>query len=308
MLEHRFAILTGFATFLLLMVGGTVNPTGSSLACPEAWFICKGTMFPEMSGGVLFEHGHRLVAMTVGLLQIGLTFLLWRRRDGQFRTLGVIALVLVCVQGALGALTVQYKLPWAVSTGHLMTAFVYFALVLYLAWRTRTDADAAPAKPLVSSRMRTWILVAMVAVYAQVTLGALVRHSGGALASIDLPLHQGSLWPAGASIALKLHMLHRIVGVLVALLAVGVSIAAFRQLAGRRWLRALAVTVPVLVAAQVTLGVLIIWTLRSTPIVVAHVGSAAALWASFVLLWLGTRSPAISPERSVAMARGGVAA
>ena len=73
MLEHRFAKLAAAATFVLLVIGGTVNPTGSSLACPEPTFVCHGQLFPPMVGGVLYEHGHRLAAMTVGLLQICLT-------------------------------------------------------------------------------------------------------------------------------------------------------------------------------------------------------------------------------------------
>src|SRR5699024_268181 len=73
MLEHRLAKLAAAATFLLLVIGGTVNPTGSSLACPEPTFVCHGQLFPPMVGGVFYEHGHRLAAMTVGLLQIALT-------------------------------------------------------------------------------------------------------------------------------------------------------------------------------------------------------------------------------------------
>ena len=82
MLEHRFAQLVAFATFLLLVIGGTVNPTGSSLACPEPTFVCNGELFPPMVGGVFYEHGHRLAAMTVGLLQIALTILLVHGRRG----------------------------------------------------------------------------------------------------------------------------------------------------------------------------------------------------------------------------------
>ena len=76
MLEHRFAKLAAAATFVLLVIGGTVNPTGSSLACPEPTMVCHGQLFPPMVGGVLYEHGHRLAAMSVGLLQIALTLLL----------------------------------------------------------------------------------------------------------------------------------------------------------------------------------------------------------------------------------------
>ena len=70
MLEHRLAKLAAFATFVLLVIGGTVNPTGSSLACPEPTLVCHGQLFPPMVGGVLYEHGHRLVASGVGFLTI----------------------------------------------------------------------------------------------------------------------------------------------------------------------------------------------------------------------------------------------
>src|SRR3984885_6219983 len=98
MLEHRIAKLAACAAFLLLIIGGLVNATGSSLACPEAFVICKQSILPEMTGGVLFEHGHRLVAMTVGLVQIALTIALWIRRPA-LRRLGVLLLGMILLQG-----------------------------------------------------------------------------------------------------------------------------------------------------------------------------------------------------------------
>src|SRR3954471_22746214 len=108
MLEHRLAKLAAGATFLLLVIGGTVNPTGSSLACPEPTFVCHGQLFPPMVGGVLYEHGHRLAAMTVGFLQIALTLLLFHRRRTRL-AFGLVGMILA--QGALGAITVGFKLP-----------------------------------------------------------------------------------------------------------------------------------------------------------------------------------------------------
>jgi heme A synthase len=131
------------------MAGGLVNPTGSSLACPEAFVICHGELFPTMQGGVLYEHGHRLIAMTVGLLQLGLTILVWRRRPA-LRGWAAAALGLVAVQALLGALTVQFLLPWFVSLAHLMVAMTYFAMVLLQAWRMR------PAGGSRSAAARCW--------------------------------------------------------------------------------------------------------------------------------------------------------
>src|SRR5262249_58333195 len=106
MLEHRLAKLAAAATFVLVVMGGTVTATGWSLACPEPTLVCHGQLFPPMVGGVLYEHGHRLAAMTVGLLQIALTVvLLMRRRHAPgLGRLGWILLGLVIAQGALGAI------------------------------------------------------------------------------------------------------------------------------------------------------------------------------------------------------------
>src|SRR6185436_6321296 len=106
MLEHRLAKLAAAATVVLLVIGGTVNPTGSSLACPEPTLVCHGQLFPPMVGGVFYEHGHRLAAMTVGILQILLTIMLVRRRE---KRLGWLLLGMVIAQGALGAITVKFK-------------------------------------------------------------------------------------------------------------------------------------------------------------------------------------------------------
>src|SRR5512144_341744 len=68
---HRFAVATAVATYLLILIGGLVHGTGSSLACPD-WPTCYGTLMPKMEGGVLVEHSHRLAAGTVVILTLAL--------------------------------------------------------------------------------------------------------------------------------------------------------------------------------------------------------------------------------------------
>jgi len=298
MLEHRLAKLAAVATFVLLVIGGTVNPTGSSLACPEPTLVCHGQLFPPMVGGVLYEHGHRLAAMTVGLLQIALTVLLLFRRP-QLRRLGWLLLGLVIAQGALGAITVKYKLPWFVSTGHLLLGMSYFATLIYTAFRTQPapsviELDRHARLRAKLGNTRRWIAVACGFVFVQLLLGALVRHLGAALVCLGMPscTRSGDWWPEAA--VQQVHMIHRGFGVVVAIVTTIAAIQVYRR--ARSWptLRLLAMLAPVLVIAQVALGVLTVMTVRAVPLAVGHFAGAASLWALWMSAWLasGQRMPA----------------
>jgi cytochrome c oxidase assembly protein subunit 15 len=310
MLEHRFAKLAAGATFLLLVIGGTVNPTGSSLACPEPTLVCHGQLFPPMVGGVLYEHGHRLAAMTVGFLQIALTILLWRR--AALKSLAVLLLLMVVVQGALGAITVQYKLPWFVSTAHLLLGMSYFAMLVYTAFRTRPAPSALELgrhEKLRADlgRTRTWIWIACGAVFVQLLLGALVRHLGAAMVCLGMPTCTigGDWWPdAGVQ---HLHMIHRAFGVLVGLVTTIAAVVVYRRAQAWPQLRVLALVAPLLVALQIGLGIYTVLTMRSVPVAVGHFAGAVALWALWISVLLMTRrrqdAIAIDVPRAIALRR-----
>lgn len=294
MLEHRFAKLVAFATFVLLVIGGTVNPTGSSLACPEPTFVCHGELFPPMTGGVLYEHGHRLAAQTVGLLQIILTYLLIRRRP-PLKKLAWTLGGMIAVQALLGALTVYYLLPWYVSTAHLLLAMTYFATLLYTAFLTRPAPSVVELAKHEQRReqlgaARKWIAIAVVAVFLQLLLGALVRHLGAAMVCLGMPecTLAGDWWP-DASVQ-QLHMIHRAGGVIVAIVTTIAAVQVYR--AAKSWpgMRLLAIVAPLLVLGQVALGILTVMTMRSVPLAVAHFGGAAGLWALWTSAWFWARS------------------
>jgi len=302
MVEHRLAKLAAAATFLLLVIGGTVNPTGSSLACPEPTLVCHGQLFPPMVGGVLYEHGHRLVAMSVGLLQIALTLALWVRRR-ELRRLGWVLLGLVIAQGALGAITVKYKLPWFVSTGHLLLGMSYFATLIYTAFRTRPapsvvelDRHARLREELGGARR--WIAAACGAVFVQLLLGALVRHLGAAMVCLGMPscTMGGDWWPEAP--VQDLHMIHRGFGVVVAVVTTAAAIQVYRRTRSWPALRILAMLAPVLVLAQLALGVFTVLSFRAVPLAVGHFAGAAGLWALWMSAWLATGRRAPVPVLS----------
>src|SRR5436190_13590182 len=100
---HRFAKVVVGCTVLLMLAGGLVTSTGSGLSVPD-WPTSYGwSMFTfplsNMVGGIFYEHGHRLIASTVGFLTIILAIWLWRTEPRRWvRMLGVAALGAVILQ------------------------------------------------------------------------------------------------------------------------------------------------------------------------------------------------------------------
>ena len=227
---HRFAVATAVATYLLILIGGLVHGTGSSLACPD-WPTCYGSLMPKMEGGVLIEHSHRLAAGTVVILTLVLAGMLTApaRATPELRPLrpfGWLAVGLVFVQALLGGITVMLRLPTPVSTAHTGTSLLFFLTLVYVAVRSRPAPTVRAAVPPPS--VARLALVAAVAIYFQMVLGGLVRHSGAALACTDVPLCRGSLWP-DAHPTVLIQALHRLTGVAVALLVFASSIMTLRR-------------------------------------------------------------------------------
>src|SRR3989442_7022638 len=134
-----------------------------------------------MVGNLFWEHGHRLVATTVGLLTIGLVIFLFAKEERSWvRRLGLVALAGVIAQGLLGGLTVKLMLPLAVSTAHATLAQLFFCTTVSLAvftsagWKEGREALAEKGVP----PLRYLSLMAAITIFLQLILGASLRHSG----------------------------------------------------------------------------------------------------------------------------------
>jgi heme a synthase len=294
---HRLAVLTAAATFVLLFVGGLVTSTGSGLAVPD-WPLSFGQVFPRMVGGVLFEHGHRLVAAAVGLLTLVLALwvVLQESRPG-VRALALLALFAVILQGVLGGVTVLYRLPLAVSVTHACLAQVFFCLTVSLALLTGRDwlepRTAVPAAlPLLAG-------TATALVFAQLVLGAVMRHLGAGLAIPDFPLAFGRIVPPLVTPHITVHFAHRL-GALVVTGAVGWTIArVLRHHADDATLTRPALLAAILLLAQLTLGALVIWTHRAVVPTTMHLVVGAGLLATCLVITLRA-SRLVAPRTAVA--------
>lgn len=293
---HYFAVATAFLTWLLIIIGGVVHGTGSSLACPD-WPTCYGSFFPEMVGGVFFEHSHRLVAATVGLLTIVLWLALLFKGPPRLRKWGLGAFLLVVFQGVLGGITVIYRLPTAVSTAHLGTSMLFFALLSWIAYQTGTPpVERFPSASLTG--FRTWVGVTVALIYVQILIGALVRHTGAGLACLDFPLCQDSLWPALGSGQAKLQMVHRWGGVAVALAVVATCWRGWKVAAALPRIRMLLGFGIILVFVQIFLGYFSVVTGLGLFAVSAHLAVAALIWLDFICLRWNLSSSISAPVRA----------
>ncbi|MDX6612462.1 MAG: heme a synthase [Blastocatellia bacterium] len=176
---HRFTLLVTGATFVLIVAGALVTSHDAGLAAPD-WPLSFGQVFPRMVGNLFWEHGHRLIASTVGLLTIALNvFLYFRERRRWVRRLGLVALAAVIAQGLLGGLTVKLLLPLWVSSAHATLAQLFFCTMISLSvftspgWQTPRESVADTETP----SLRYLCAVACVVILAQLVLGATLRHS-----------------------------------------------------------------------------------------------------------------------------------
>jgi cytochrome c oxidase assembly protein subunit 15 len=174
-----------------------------------------------MVGGIFYEHGHRLIATTVGMLTIGLVIFLWRVESRRWvRRLGWIALAAVIAQGVLGGLTVIYLLPDPISISHAGLAQIFLCLTLSLALFT-SPTWRRPARPPVDDQtLRRRSAILTLVVYAQILLGATMRHTGAGLAIPDFPLSYGHVIPPFWNQPIALNFAHRLGALLVTAFAV----------------------------------------------------------------------------------------
>jgi cytochrome c oxidase assembly protein subunit 15 len=313
---HLFALLVALSTALLIFAGGLVTSTGSGLSVPDwpntyGWFMFS---FPldKMVGGIRYEHSHRLIASTVGLLMIVLAFWLWRTERRQWvRRLGYLALAAVITQGILGGITVLWFLPDPISIAHASLAQIVFCLTSAIAlftspgWkrayadhepRRRGDADVSEVQaPRLSDsafrgaddrRLQRFAAITTGWIYLQIVIGATMRHTDAGLAIPDFPLAFGRLIPPMWDAGIAIHFAHRVGALVAAVLIAITAVRVFRHHRRRSELVRPSLLLLVLLVAQITLGALTVLTGKHYVINSLHVVTGASVLATSLVLAL----------------------
>ncbi len=316
----RLNLLALGLVVVVVVLGAFTRLVDAGLGCPD-WPGCYGhLLWPNDSAEISAaeqawpdtpvdlsktwpEMVHRYFAGALLVVVLALTIAAWRGpaaatgASASPRKLTAVLLVLIVCQAAFGAWTVTLKLWPQVVTAHLLGGFATFSLL----WALYLHQGGAPALWLdADSRrtIRTHARLAFAAVIAQIALGGWVSSNYAALACADFPTCYGSYWPemnmrAGFDVfqsvgpnylgglldneaRVAIHWAHRLGAIVVMVI---VAALAFRL---RSRNVALAGTLLVLLAVQLTLGVLnIVWSLPLA-VATAHNGFGALLLLALV--------------------------
>lgn len=179
---HRFATFAAFWTFVLIIAGALVTSNDAGLSVPD-WPTSFGSLYklPPMVGGIKFEHTHRMIAESVGLLTIILAVWLSRtERRPWMRKLGWAALGTVIAQGILGGITVLHFLPPSISSAHATLGQTFFCLIVAIWLFTGRRWVEEPRHNLPTKKPSIQVLtgLAVTSIYVQLILGAAFRHHG----------------------------------------------------------------------------------------------------------------------------------
>ncbi|MFD3394961.1 COX15/CtaA family protein [Aquirufa sp. OSTEICH-129V] len=189
---QRFGYITLFCLYLLVLAGGIVRSTGSGMGCPD-WPRCFGQWVPpthaselplnyqeiyqeKLHGEIEFnatktwiEYLNRLLGALTGLFMAITTLLAWKESRRTF-LYTFAAFVLVMANAILGKYVVDsFLLPGVVTAHMLLTTGVLFFLLKAL--------NNSAKIHVLTSKVRSWILINAVIIFAQILLGTQVREN-----------------------------------------------------------------------------------------------------------------------------------
>ncbi len=319
-LLHRLAVLLVLATFVLIVLGGNVTSKGVGMSVPDGFTVYGHFLwtFPveKWVGGVFDEHVHRLKGSVVGLITLALCVgVLWKEPRRYVRHLALALFGLVVVQGIFGGLRVDANsVPLAIVHG--VVAQVFFCLtVLVAACTGRWWIDAEKRGELrdflrLTNPLRLATLTLLAALFAQLILGAVMRHTKSGLAIPDFPTSYGQLVPPLSEPGIRaavderpyesfthyyqpwqvgVHFAHRLGAVALVAVMVWTLVLLNPILREERSLLLPTVMVGGLMLLQLALGAMVIWTGKHAHVATAHQANGALILGAATLLAVRVR-------------------
>ena len=302
---HQFAVATALSTLALIALGGLVTSHGVGMSVPD-WPTTYGYnmfLFPisKWVGGIFYEHTHRLLASVVGLLTIvQLVWIFLQEKRVWLKWYAVGSLVLVSMQGLLGGLRVVLSKD-EIGVFHAIFAQLFFLMLCSIAlFTSRKWMEIEEGKKpfaiesgVSGKAFWRWIFLGVtVLIFAQLIVGATMRHQHAGLAIPDFPLAYHKVWPDtdSASIAfynsqrveledanpitafqVRLQMAHRLMAFSILMLVSLCSWFSRKSFGSRHPLARISLIWLGLLFLQVILGAVTIWSNKAADIATGHV-------------------------------------
>jgi cytochrome c oxidase assembly protein subunit 15 len=281
---------------LVVAWGAFVRASGSGAGCGRHWPTCNGAVVPRSPGlETAIEFTHRATS-GIALVLVA-TLLVWALRafprGSPARRAAIASAVLLVVEALVGAGLVLFgwvardaspERGWVMAV-HLTNTFLLLAaLALAAAWAGRPGGLSARGRGatagLLAGALATTVLAGVTGAIAALgdTLFPAASFAEGLRAEMS----------PGASLLLRLRVLHPPVAVAAALLAVAFARAARRDGSARP---ALGAAVVALALVQTAAGILNLALAAPVWMQVVHLVLADLLWIALVLLGAESLAP-----------------
>jgi cytochrome c oxidase assembly protein subunit 15 len=303
---HRYACFCAGSVLFLICLGGLVTSHEAGMSVPD-WPNTYGYnmfFFPwqDWVGGIFFEHSHRLVAAGVGVLVTILAIALCFQERIWLRWMGLAVPIFVALEGALGGLRVVLREDQLGILHGCLAQALFIAVSLMALFTSRWWIEAAPAS--VPAKWAGRALAVTALIFAQLIVGATMRHEHAGLAIPDFPLAYGQVWPTTDTASVRqynierlehnqmpttamyinMQMVHRFGAVLVTAAILAASAAVWITPGSAPILRRWTALWVVLVFLQFMLGAFTIWTNKAADVATTHVAVGALTFMTGALL------------------------
>lgn len=268
--------------FALMTLGSTVRTTDSGLSCPD-WPMCFGKLIPHMDIQIFLEWFHRLIALFLGilLLRMGWKILSNASLRKLFSKEIYLAFTLFLIQCVLGGLTVLKLLDPHIVSSHLLTALLFFGLLIWIWRRSLSIVKGAILIPSHYQTFARWgLLLGAVLVYLQLGVGGMVSSNNAGLICPDFPKCHGS-WSFSENLLVNIQMTHRYFAFVLFAFSIFLFVKCRRE---TNFSAAIALRLfPLLLSLQISLGVLNIFFAMPLWARIAHHANGILIFASLLV-------------------------